>query len=105
MLSNALFNVARPKNQEVIRYFVETAHILNGDKENAMVSNNTSISGIVRVLNINENELKKCNKKTSTATARSIMKLMYPNLDSNFRYTNIDKSIIHAITSKLNFLF
>lgn len=51
------------------------------------------------------NKLQECNKKTATATARSIIKSMYPNYDSNFRYTNVDKPIIDCIIGKVNVFY
>ncbi|CAF2996045.1 unnamed protein product [Rotaria sp. Silwood2] len=67
------------------------------DEENTDVGEKISIVDIVKILKIDANKLLKCNGKTSTATARSVIKAMYPNPRSNFRYRDVDKSIVDSI--------
>ncbi|CAF3826419.1 unnamed protein product [Rotaria sp. Silwood1] len=79
----------------------ETVNFLR-DEENTNVGEKISIVDIAKILKMDENKLLKCNGKTSTATARSVIKSMYPNPHSNFRYRDVDKSIVDSIISKLN---
>lgn len=51
------------------------------------------------------NKLANCNQKTATGTARSIIKCMYPDCDSNSRYSDVDKSVVNAIIGKLRVFF
>ncbi|CAF3853904.1 unnamed protein product [Rotaria sp. Silwood1] len=74
----------------------ETVNFLR-DEENTNVGEKISIVDIAKILKMDENKLLKCNGKTSTATARSVIKSMYPNPHSNFRYRDVDKSIVDSI--------
>lgn len=75
-------------------------NILRNDIENRNSVEELSISEISQMLNIETNELLKRKKRTSTATVRSIIKMLYPCPEPSFTYTSIDKSIIDAIISK-----
>ncbi|CAF4882873.1 unnamed protein product [Rotaria sp. Silwood1] len=83
--------------------FVEISNVSHDDQENMNVSKGTSMTDILLMLKMDANKLTKCNKKTATATARSVIKSMYPNCDSNFRYSDVDKSIIDCIIEYTKF--
>ncbi|CAF3046069.1 unnamed protein product [Rotaria sp. Silwood2] len=83
--------------------FVEISNVSRDDQENMNVDKGTSMTDILLILKMDANKLTKCNKKTATATARSVIKSMYPNCDSNFRYSDVDKSIIDCIIEYTKF--
>ncbi|CAF1297803.1 unnamed protein product [Rotaria sp. Silwood1] len=92
-------------HSNINRNSMETMNFVRDDKENTNVGKEISMVDIVRVLNMDENKLLKCNEKTSTATARSVIKSMYPNPHSNFGYRDVDRSIVDSIISELNIVF
>jgi hypothetical protein len=59
-------------------------------------ANDTFLIDVMRKLGMDNNELAKCNKKTATSTVRSIIKFIYPNPEPDFKYTQVNKSIIDA---------
>ncbi|CAF3901369.1 unnamed protein product [Rotaria sp. Silwood1] len=83
--------------------FVEISNVSHDDQENMNVDKGTSMNDILLILKMDANKLTKCNKKTATATARSVIKCMYPSCDSNFRYSDVDKSIIDCIIEYTKF--
>jgi hypothetical protein len=100
-----LFNLAQPQHPEVIKYFINTVNTLRGVRQDNNVGENVSMVEIIKTLGVDKNDLINCNKKTSTATARSLIRFKYPNPEPNFGLTNVDKSIIHAIIGKFNIVF
>ncbi len=59
------------------------------------------LDNILSSLNMTDKQLKTCHGKTATATARHIMKFKYPHPSPNFKFNEIDESIIQSIISKL----
>lgn len=53
-------------------------------------------------LDLSAAELKKCHRKTATATCRNILKLKYPQCSTSMKFSCIDGAVIDAIIS--NFL-
>ncbi|CAF4967888.1 unnamed protein product, partial [Rotaria sp. Silwood1] len=90
-------------DSKVIQHFNETTNISRNDKENTIFHQDTSPVDIMRILNMNKDQLKICNKKSSTATARSVIKFIFPHPDSNFGYSQVDKIIIDTIIQYTKF--
>ncbi|CAF3761628.1 unnamed protein product [Rotaria sp. Silwood1] len=93
----------RPIDSKVIQHFNETTNISRNDKENTIFHQDRSPVDIMRILNMNKDQLKICNKKSSTATARSVIKFIFPHPDSNFGYSQVDKIIIDTIIQYTKF--
>ncbi|CAF1055244.1 unnamed protein product [Rotaria sordida] len=93
----------RPKHPETIQYFIETADILRGDQEITNRFKDAAIVDITSVLNLDKNQLTRCHKKSSTATARAIIKCLFPHSESNFGYTQVHKAVIDAIVDYTKF--
>jgi len=87
----------KPNNPEIVKFFIEMANMLQHDKENDNIIHDKVIIGITKALKIDQNQLKKCKKRTATATARSLIRCLYPNPDSQFGYAQVDKTIIDTI--------
>ena len=105
MSFSRFLNLASSTNSDIDRNFVEISNVAHDDQENTNVGKEASMVDILLILKMDANKLKTCNKKTATATARFVIKSMYPNCDSNFRYSDVDKSIIDCIIGKLSVLF
>ena len=54
---------------------------------------------IMNALEMSEEQLKKCHKKTQTATARCLIRFICPTPEPSFKLSNVDKSIIDGIIS------
>ncbi|CAF1624993.1 unnamed protein product [Rotaria magnacalcarata] len=48
-------------------------------------------------LKMSEEQLKKCHKKTQTATARCLIRFIFPTPEPSFKLSNVDKFIIDGI--------
>ena len=85
--------------------FVEISNSSYDSQENTNINTCKSMADIIMVLNMDSNKLTKCNKKTATATARSVIKSMYPSCNSDLRYSDVDRSIVDSIIGKLSIFF
>ena len=102
---NCFLNLASSTDSVIDQSFVEISNNSHDDQENTNIDACASMADIIIVLNMDTNKLTKCNKKTATATARSVIKSMYPNLNSNLRYSDVDKFIVNSIIGKLSVFF
>ncbi|UJR29617.1 hypothetical protein I4U23_017165 [Adineta vaga] len=68
-----------PKDPKVIHYFIEVTDILRGVHNNEDDEDRENLfEMIIKELSMDEKQLLKCHSKTATATARQIMKHLYP---------------------------
>ncbi|CAF1455275.1 unnamed protein product, partial [Rotaria sordida] len=93
----------RPKDPKVIQHLTEATNTSLNDKGNTIFHQDTSLVDIMNILNMNEDQLKLCNKKSSTATARLVIKFLFPHPDSNFSYVEADKIIVDTIIKYTKF--
>lgn len=73
-------------------------NIVNKDQDKIMLD-------FFQALGIKTEQLLQCKKDTSTATARSLIRLIYPKPEINFRLTQVENSIIDNIISECNIFF
>ncbi|CAF1349779.1 unnamed protein product [Rotaria sordida] len=95
--------ITRPKDPKVIQHLTEATNTSLNDKGNTIFHQDTSLVDIMNILNMNEDQLKLCNKKSSTATARLVIKFLFPHPDSNFSYVEADKIIVDTIIKYTKF--
>lgn len=101
-----MFILAKPKHPEIIKFFTNTANILRDDvPEHDNITITDPIRKIIEKLDVDGNEALKCIKKTSTATARALIKLKCPNPESSIGLGNVDDSTVQAIIGKFNIVF
>ena len=105
MSFSRFLNLASSTNSDIDRNFVEISNVAHDDQENTNVGKEASMVDILLILKMDANKLKTCNKKTATATARFVIKSMYPNCNSNLRYSDVDRSIVDSIIGKLSVFF
>ncbi|CAF1242622.1 unnamed protein product [Rotaria sordida] len=87
----------RPKDPKVIQHLTQATNTSLNDKGNTIFHQDTSLVDILNILNMNEDQLKLCNKKSSTATARLVIKFLFSHPDSNFSYVEADKIVVDTI--------
>ena len=96
--------LVQTRPRKIVKYFNDATNTFGGvEDDNARKGE--SFFEIIKVLRIDENDLSKYNKKTSTATARHLIKLKYPNPEPNFRLANANKSIVDAIIGKFYLIY
>ncbi|CAF4721711.1 unnamed protein product [Rotaria sp. Silwood2] len=77
---------------------MEVTNILTGkDDHEEEEDMETIFTNILTSLGMTENQLKSCHGKTATLTARHIMILQYPNPEPDFKFKEINESIIDSI--------
>ncbi|CAF3987808.1 unnamed protein product [Rotaria magnacalcarata] len=87
--------IPKPKHPDVIQYFVEISNILANQVD--IVDTTPFLIEIMDALKMSEEQLKKCHKKTQTATARCLIRFIFPTPEPSFKLSNVDKFIIDGI--------
>ncbi|CAF3398783.1 unnamed protein product [Rotaria socialis] len=87
--------IPKPKHPDVIQYFVEISNILANQVD--IVDTTPFLMEIMDALKMSEEQLKKCHKKTQTATARCLIRFIFPTPEPSFKLSNVDKFIIDGI--------
>jgi len=90
-------SMPRPTHPEVIKYFIDTGNILRDVRKDINRTQTDPITEIMNKLGLDKNKALKYHRKTSTATARAVVKFKCPNPEPNIGLANVDKSIIDEI--------
>ncbi len=95
--------LARPVEPSVIRYLIEITDILRGvhKDDDEEEDEETIFEEIKKTLDMDEQQLSKCHRKTATATARRIMKHIFPSPTAEDKKILKDELFIKAVISEL----
>jgi hypothetical protein len=95
--------LARPVEPSVIRYLIEITDILRGihKDDDEEEDEETIFEKIKETLDMNEQQLSECHRKTATATARRIIKHIFPFPTAEDKKILKDELFIKAVISEL----
>ncbi|CAF4318729.1 unnamed protein product [Rotaria magnacalcarata] len=92
-------NIAQPQYPTTVKHFTNTSNTLRGTQEDIIVDKDSLMLKMKQLLGLDEKQLVEYHEKTSKATARCLIKFLYPNPEPNFTYSNVEKSVINSIIS------
>ncbi|CAF5165447.1 unnamed protein product, partial [Rotaria magnacalcarata] len=95
----SLFYLAQPQYPTTVKHFTNTSNTLRGTQEDIIVDKDSLMLKMKQLLGLDEKQLVEYHEKTSKATARCLIKFLYPNPEPNFTYSNVEKSVINSIIS------
>jgi hypothetical protein len=88
-----------------MEYNVHAADALRNTEESPDEQSNPYISGLIKSLNLDKEDLSKFKKRTATATARAIIRSQFPNPTEDFCFANVDSLIIDNIIREFHLMY
>ncbi len=95
----------RAQNEKISKYFNYIENKSRRVRDLLDIGEDGNIVEITKVFGIVEKDFVKYTRKTSTATARRLIRFKYPNPKPGFRFADVEKSIVNKIIGKLNIVF
>ncbi|CAF3916725.1 unnamed protein product [Rotaria magnacalcarata] len=89
----------QPQHPTTVKHFTNTSNTLRGTQEDTIVDKDSLMLKMKQLLGLDEKQLVEYHEKTSKATARCLIKFLYPNPEPNLTYSNVKKSVINSIIS------
>jgi hypothetical protein len=83
---------------------VEAADLLRNVENDIDESKDQYMFELMESLGLEKDDVLQCKKRTSTATARQLIKLKYPTPEPNFGFDNVDQTTIDTIIRKFYFM-